>query len=37
MLNGSRRTHSVNLTSDTYNLRIFEEGDEKINENVQFF
>ncbi len=31
---GSRRTHIVNLTSDTYNLRIFEEGDEKVNENV---
>ena len=31
---GSRRTHIVNLTSDTYNLRIYSEGDEKINENV---
>ena len=31
---GSKRTHLVNLTSETYNLRIFEEGDEKINENI---
>jgi len=33
---GSKRTHSVNLTSDTYNLRIFDpyDGDVKIDENV---
>lgn len=31
---GSKRDREVYLTPDTYNLRILEEGDEKINENV---
>ncbi len=33
---GSRRTYSVNLTSDTYNLRIFDPYDDgvKVNENI---
>jgi hypothetical protein len=31
---GSKRDREVYLTPDTYNLRIFEEGDEKISENI---
>ncbi len=31
---GSRRTEDVYLTPDAYNLRIFEEGDEKIDANI---
>ncbi len=33
---GSKRTHSVNLTSSTYNLRIFDPYDDgvKVNENI---
>ena len=33
---GSKRTHSVNLTSDTYNLRIYDpwDGDVKVNINL---
>jgi len=31
---GSKRTHVVNLTSDLYNLRIFDEGTTVIDENI---